>query len=91
MTTKPHYYARGRYVYTNLHGHKCEFKRPETARQFAKEMNETVDKYWKELAERAAEVKHSDAFQIASRWNSNELYYRNKQNETWQPWEVMGY
>lgn len=47
MTTKPHYYARGRYVYTNLHGHKCEFKRPEVARQFAKEMNETVEKYWK--------------------------------------------
>lgn len=46
MTTKPHYYARGRYVYTNLHGHKCEFGKPETARQFAKEMNETVDKYW---------------------------------------------
>ncbi len=53
---KPHYYARGKFVYTNLHGHKCEFKRPETARQFAKEMNETVDKYWMDKTHKREKV-----------------------------------
>ena len=23
---------------------------------------------------------------IASRWNSNRIFYRTKQNDTWQPW-----
>lgn len=54
--TKPHYYARGKFVYTNLHGHKCEFMNPETARQFAKEMNETVDKYWMDKTNKREKV-----------------------------------
>ncbi len=28
----------------------------------------------------------TDAFQIASRWNSNNIFYRRKQNDTWEPW-----
>ena len=30
--------------------------------------------------------KQADAFQIASRWNANNLFYRRKQNDTWEPW-----
>ena len=26
------------------------------------------------------------AFQLASRWSANELYYRRKNDGTWQPW-----
>jgi hypothetical protein len=28
----------------------------------------------------------TDAFQIAFRWNSNNIFYRRKQNDTWEPW-----
>ena len=30
--------------------------------------------------------KQADAFQIAFRRNANNLFYRRKQNDTWQPW-----
>ena len=30
--------------------------------------------------------KQAAAFQIASRWGSNKLYYRRKWSGTWEPW-----
>lgn len=27
-----------------------------------------------------------DAFQLAYQWNSNNIFYRRKQNDTWEPW-----
>ncbi len=26
------------------------------------------------------------AFQLAYQWNSNKLFYRRKDNDTWEPW-----
>lgn len=26
------------------------------------------------------------AFQLASRWSANKLFYRRKDNDTWEPW-----
>ncbi|NLG18944.1 MAG: hypothetical protein GX556_16585, partial [Fibrobacter sp.] len=31
-------------------------------------------------------TSNSAAFQLASRWNSNELFYRTKYNDSWEPW-----
>jgi hypothetical protein len=32
-----------------------------------------------------------DAFQLAYQWNSNNIFYRRKQNDTWEPWNEKCY
>jgi hypothetical protein len=32
---------------------------------------------------------YTAAFQLASRWGSNTIFYRRKQNDTWQPWKEV--
>lgn len=32
-----------------------------------------------------------DAFQLASRWDANKLYYRTKSGDTWEPWNEKCY
>lgn len=32
-----------------------------------------------------------DAFQLAFQWNSNNIFYRRKQNDTWEPWNEKCY
>lgn len=32
------------------------------------------------------DTNNPHAFQLASRWYGNQLFYRRKQNDTWQPW-----
>jgi len=41
---------------------------------------------WRVTCDLTDHASNPSAFQLASRWDGNKLFYRTKENDTWRPW-----